>query len=53
MDMVKISVNRMTNFMEILLPILLTLLVATGGAKYENYVPSYDIRCSKYNGFDG
>lgn len=31
MDMVKISVNRMTNFMEILLPILLTLLVATGG----------------------
>lgn len=31
MDMVTLTVNRMVNFMQILLPILLTLLVLTGG----------------------
>ncbi|MGN9164147.1 stage III sporulation protein AE [Tissierellaceae bacterium HCP3S3_D8] len=31
MDMVRITVDRMINFMQILLPILLTLLVITGG----------------------
>lgn len=31
MDMVKVSVDRMINFMQILLPILLTLLALTGG----------------------
>lgn len=31
MDMVRVTVDRMINFMQILLPILLTLLVITGG----------------------